>query len=324
MANVRENTLRLQFRKSDLQPTNYEIHRFLVDTLAITLDSMECLEFDLNLICVFVKMTLESRFDLILARHRGEIPFRYSNGKVIDIVLSDAAVTVKAVKVKGLPFEVPESKISEAFSKYGQVRQVTKDVWQDQYFPNLPNGDRTVVIELKTPVPSRIGIAGLPAQISYVGQEPTCHYCHAPGHFVASCPRKSRSRESTSNSQSQSAPPVIPHVTEPPASQMTNLNNYLSSASAALPDPDLATSDDHAMEEIQKALDLDQETDNQVIGSLTDPKNFPELMPADLTASKRKNNSSSRSPSPKKDKKKANKGKAVEPDNASTPPPPST
>ena len=221
MVNTRLNSLKLQFQRSDPKPSNYDLYRFLLDSLGLTVDGLIGLQVDTQNNCVIVKLCLESRFDKILSTASDPVQFRYSTGHIVSIKLSDANAVTKTVSVAGLPFELSDTVLKCYLEKYGKVKQIRRDTWHDEFFGDLENGCRTVIMELQTQIPSRVIIEGATGYVKYSGQEKTCHYCHQSGHFVITCPKKSKPGSNDDSHQKKifvqpaPPPPVMSDITDP-------------------------------------------------------------------------------------------------------------
>lgn len=181
-------------------PAPYDMHRFVTDELKVPIDGVRGLQFHPVDMCVFLKLELESRFLQTIRNAYGPVTFRYADGQDIQISLSDASVCTKHVKISCLPFELSDSRIKAALEVFGKVREVIRDTWHDQYFGNIENGTRTVIMELKDDIPSRIVVDGMPGYVSYPGQPKTCHYCQAAGHLIVDCPKRKPSQNTGSSS----------------------------------------------------------------------------------------------------------------------------
>lgn len=173
-------------------PSSLEMSKFMREVLHVTVDSVKGVQRDKSNCCFYLKFVLERRFDSILEKFQQPTTFQYEDGESVKVEISDAGAEFKRVSVSRLPFEVPDKVLSDALAKYGKVTAIEHDVWNDPFFGNLPNGDRTVTMELKLPIPSRIMVERNSVLVSYRDQERTCLYCNDVGHLVANCPNRKK------------------------------------------------------------------------------------------------------------------------------------
>ena len=190
MVVLRENSLRIQFARTDKQPSSYELYRFIIDSLQLKMDSVCGLQMDNQACSVILKLSLASRFNNVLDICGNSVPFKYESGLITQVKVVDANISTRTVKVSHLPFELSDSDIRSFFESYGKVQEIIRETWQDEYLGNLETGTRCLLMELKTPIPTKVIINGNQGFVSYAGQPKTCHYCHAVGHLIAECPKK--------------------------------------------------------------------------------------------------------------------------------------
>ena len=226
----RINSVKIQFRRSDPQPSTYDLFVFITETLKVPTDGICGVQVDAQSKCVIFKLSLEQRFHKILQSEDTDLQFSYVDGSAVPVRISDAGTTRKVVTISGLPFELPDELFTTFLASFGTVRSVKRDMWQDKYFGQIENGNRTVLMEIKNPIPSRVTIEGAVAYVTYSGQQKTCHYCQAPGHMVAECPKRQRKtnlqvnpeRRSYSAAAAASSLPILLHE-EPVGINLTKL-----------------------------------------------------------------------------------------------------
>ena len=210
---LRENSIKIQFRKTDKRPSSYELYRFLTDTVKLSMDAVCGIQLDNQKFSVVVKLALETRFRQILNTFTDDLLFAYSDGSTVPVKISDASAWTRAIKISGLPFELSDERLLAFLSAYGKVTTITHDLWQDEFFGSIENGDRTAVMDLKNSIPSKIQVDGHNGFVNYSGQQRTCHYCQVAGHFALSCPKKKSRQErmlATNASEEKSKPSGVP------------------------------------------------------------------------------------------------------------------
>ena len=90
--------------------------------------------------------------------------------------------SAKWVSVSRLSYGIPDEVIRESLSRYGRVIQVKMELYRSVYI-----GTRHVLMDISSPIPSRIQIAGHWCHIFYHGKIPTCFMCHQTGHAQKEC-----------------------------------------------------------------------------------------------------------------------------------------
>ena len=91
----------------------------------------------------------------------------------------------KWVTLLDLPYGIPEGAIKTVLSKFGQIAHVRLESYMGLY-----TGTRQIKMEVKTPIPSRVVVAGHPCTIFYRGQIRSCFRCSQTGHEAKNCPQK--------------------------------------------------------------------------------------------------------------------------------------
>ena len=86
-----------------------------------------------------------------------------------------AGMGTKRVRLANLPPETPDEAVSFAFSQYGEIKEMQREVWSKAYRYKVFIGVRIIVIILTKHIPSHIMIAGHRVLVSYEGQ-PTIRY----------------------------------------------------------------------------------------------------------------------------------------------------
>lgn len=90
----------------------------------------------------------------------------------------------KWVHITRLSYGVPSEAISEALQPYGKVIAVNMDTYRNVYL-----GVRNVLVDIHSPIPSRLRISDHFCHIFYQGQPKTCFACNKVGHDLRNCPQ---------------------------------------------------------------------------------------------------------------------------------------
>ena len=102
--------------------------------------------------------------------------------------LNEAEPSCSVLLVSNLPSELDDSKVKDFFSKFGDVRRITRILDRD----GIETGDRRVMITLSHNIPSRTLLSPYIAYVKYRGQPQCCHHCNWWGHTIYRCHLKNR------------------------------------------------------------------------------------------------------------------------------------
>jgi len=76
---------------------------------------------------------------------------------------------MRRVRLANLPPEVPDRVLRDMLTKYGEVKDISGELWSRAYWYPASKGIRMVELSLKQHIPSRLLIEGNRALISYEG-----------------------------------------------------------------------------------------------------------------------------------------------------------
>ena len=93
--------------------------------------------------------------------------------------------TKKWVRVSRVPFGIPLASVQQALHPYGDYF-VTKH----ETLNNVPTGEISVLMNIKSPIPSKLSVAGRPCIAWYYGQRQTCYLCNCTDHRANNCPKR--------------------------------------------------------------------------------------------------------------------------------------
>lgn len=188
----RKCTLCIEFNKLSRKvlPSSLEIHNWIVDVIGITNDQVHTAYYDTDLCCFFVKLLNPVLLDKILMKFGGEAEFRYRDSSVSTVLIYNAEVEYKNVRVFNLPPEVENCYLKEVLTSYGDVKSIRNELWSKQHRLQCFSGVRSVEMHIRKNIPSNLMICGYKARISYEGQVGTCFLCNESGHERSECPNR--------------------------------------------------------------------------------------------------------------------------------------
>ena len=93
--------------------------------------------------------------------------------------------TKKWVRVSRVPFGIPLASVQQALDPYGDY-YITKR----ETLNNISTGEISVLMNIKSPIPSKLAIAGRPCIVWYQGQRQTCYLCNNEDHRANTCPKR--------------------------------------------------------------------------------------------------------------------------------------
>jgi hypothetical protein len=188
--NCRQNTIVCSFDRQCPRLSAHDIHNWLADTLTITTADLFLVQIDGAQRQVYVKFREYETMHRILTSFRGGATVRHSNGEISTAHIESAGMGTKRVRLSNLPPELPAHVIQQALSKYGDVRQIASEMWNQTYRLTVDSGVRFATVTLTTHIPSHIYINGYRALVSYDTQPLTCYKCNETGHMYTDCPKK--------------------------------------------------------------------------------------------------------------------------------------
>ena len=93
------------------------------------------------------------------------------------------------VIVQDVPYHMPSHLVRNAFSAFGEVKNVSFRKETDA----LKSGDRIVSMEIRQTIPRHLVVGGYYATVFYSGQPPYCEICRGE-HLTSRCPLKGKCR----------------------------------------------------------------------------------------------------------------------------------
>jgi hypothetical protein len=192
MAQIRKkkNTVKCILTGNRQKPRPAEIHRWIADNLKLTIDHIEAIQLDTLEGAVYIKFISRHQTDNLLMATSGKSFLQGYDGTKIEIMLVPADLNTVTVRVFNVPLEMGNERITEALSKYGKIHDIRNEKLSTAYAFPIYSGIRAIKMEVKTPIPSRVYIAGYKAFITYDGQQQCCYYCNETTHIRLNCPAR--------------------------------------------------------------------------------------------------------------------------------------
>lgn len=185
--NPRRDTLKFEFDRNYAKPRSVEFEDWIDLTLKIPLADVIGIYYSIIKHEVYLKVSSPEVGERIIAETNGTAKFRYSDGHIGEVVITQEGLGIRTIRIFELPFEVTADSINAVLQPYGRVlNNFAERFSQGHKYPVL-NGIRQVRIDLKSHVPSYITVAGYRAIVIYDGQPRTCAACNKPGHVRAEC-----------------------------------------------------------------------------------------------------------------------------------------
>jgi hypothetical protein len=190
----RKDTAVCIFDKTSHRITAYEIHEWIYNSLHLETEDVVIIQIDGPRRQVCIKTTHSTVVENLISRNKGESIYQYDSGETYKVIISQAGLGRRNVRIANLPPEMPEEIIRQHLGKYGQVAKIKEEKWANTYRYNVANGIRIVQMDLRTHISSHIHIDGYRALISYTGQPSTCYICGGTNHMAQECPSRKHTR----------------------------------------------------------------------------------------------------------------------------------
>jgi len=141
---------------------------------------------------VYIKFTDSQYLQDLLHSTTGKSEYKHDNGEISQVKIEMAGMGTRRVRLANLPPETPNEAVSFAFSQYGEIKEIQREVWCKAYRYKVFSGATIVAITSAKHIPSHIVIAGHKGLVLYEGQHTTYHGCGETGHFNQVCPKRRR------------------------------------------------------------------------------------------------------------------------------------
>ncbi|KAL1376452.1 hypothetical protein pipiens_016887 [Culex pipiens pipiens] len=211
----KKNTIGFEFGRDGVMPTLKEAISFLVNDLKIKDTEVHSVYLDLTGKTFFVKFIDETTLKEVTLRLKETEPFKYANGKVVQVRVAAADGFFRYVRLFNLPPEVTDSDITKVMAKYGTVRQMIREKLPLELGFDAFSGTRGVHMEVKTEIPPSLFIGHYKCRIFYDGLRNRCFVCRQEGHVKAACPSKAWASRGTVPLNAAVEDPIVPNGTVP-------------------------------------------------------------------------------------------------------------
>ena len=183
----KELTIKIKFPQGASRPTESELVRFLVRNNVVG-DDVTALYPDMRLRSYFVKFIDMQKADEFLKDVGCDAIFEFSNKVKAQVVISEANVDLRYVRIYEVAPEYDDEVIRKAMQAYGEIKKIVWEKSRPMPGFELYNGIRGVHIDMKKPVPNFVDICGESKRVAYPGMTELCFRCRKSGHKSLECP----------------------------------------------------------------------------------------------------------------------------------------
>lgn len=188
MASVRprENTFKIDLTNFPKRPKFEEIHKFVHETLGLTVDHVVRLQMNHAQNCVHIKCRDLQTAQDVVENHHEKHEFEMNNTKVkVRLFMDDGGVEVK---LHDLSENIRNEEIVAFLKQFGEVVVIKDQIWGENYpLKGIPTGVRIVKMILRRHIKSFVTIQAEQTLVTYRNQPPTCRHCTNPSHPGSTC-----------------------------------------------------------------------------------------------------------------------------------------
>jgi len=167
---------------------------------------------------VYIKFSDFQYLQDLLHSTTGQSEYKNDNGEITQGKIEMAGMGTRHVRLANLPPETPNEAVSFAFSQYGEIKEMQREVWSKAYRYKVFSGVRIVVITLTKHIPSHMTTARHIVLVSYEGQPTACYGRGETEHFYQVCPKRRRVRIVTTKQPTVSWADIAANGTRSPRS----------------------------------------------------------------------------------------------------------
>lgn len=175
------------------KPVGIVLHMWIKDNLKVTIDEVLCIQLDHVKYKVYIKLISKAKVDEVLNRCINGLYYD-EDGERKEIYIKEE-LQETAVRIYDFPIELNNNKIVSKLSRYGIVRSIRNEKWNEAegLFP-VKSGIRTVIMVIEKNIPSYLQVENYVSLVTYHQQIRTCLFCNEPGHVRAECPKRPANR----------------------------------------------------------------------------------------------------------------------------------
>lgn len=188
MASVRprENTFKIDLTNFPKRPSFEDIHKFVHESLELTVDHVVRLQMNHAQNCVHIKCRDLQTAQTVVENHHAKHEIEVNKTKVkVRLAMDDGGTEVK---FHDLSENIRNEELVEFLKQYGEVITIQDQVWSENYpLKGIPTGVRVVKIILRRHIKSFVTIQGEQTLVTYRNQVHTCKHCTNPSHPGSTC-----------------------------------------------------------------------------------------------------------------------------------------
>jgi Fe2+ or Zn2+ uptake regulation protein len=173
----RRDTVVCVFYHNAQKLSAYEIHEWIFDVLRLPEEQVLVIQIDGQQRKVYINLTDHQAVVKFLQDTSRQVECKHSNEEITHVLLSEAGLGYRRVRVANVPPEEPEDVLRAVLAPYGKVLDIKEKAWTKTYRYVVASGIRQVTMTLTKHVPSNLMIKGTRVLFSYEGQPTTCYGC---------------------------------------------------------------------------------------------------------------------------------------------------
>jgi hypothetical protein len=166
-----------------------EMVGYLFGTLKLKWEDLHSMYQHVKQRIIYFKCLREETMRYIIDNFDGSM-FKFANGNVARVEMSEECADLKYVRVWGLPPEAPEKDVAEFFQYFGTVRRMVRERYPKELNCPIYTGVRGIFMEIKKDIPHFLYIRNYQIKIHYEGMKEKCYLCGSLDHIRSNCPRK--------------------------------------------------------------------------------------------------------------------------------------
>jgi hypothetical protein len=170
------------------KPNQAEMVKFLFNTLGRKCEEIKCMYLSITGRAIFFRCYKEETMSDLLENYDGAA-FKYENGEVARVLMTQESESQKYVRVWGLPPDAPDIDVARFFSNYGEVKRIVREKYPKELNCPIETGVRGICMDLRQELPHFLYIRNFRIKIHYDGMKERCFGCGSTEHIRANCHR---------------------------------------------------------------------------------------------------------------------------------------